>query len=348
MTRPKLKSMNVLLTGCTSQQCNPVTDRQINNFPGLIRRALQLSGHEVYWKEPSISWQAGEIIDRFDHVIIGLAPVTSLAANRVYGALSVLDELLLNDPARVSILLDAPEPARIAASFRAILSHPENLAKTFYSYRKEYELARENQDRLLGVIEHLHTKVWPSVIVPKLPWEDPTQLAAKLPYPIRRLTPLNLDMLLFKHVKAPEPKQRRMVWAVEGNPTQATTLPRQAIPRKGHAALDVTVLSQLASSLGCLIEEPRFGGWWSTRWAQSLSTLTPVFGNWQSTSELGSVWSELPGTTETMTQAERTNLAIAQLDVYRAACPDEDQINRNVYDLLRPRRLTRALKGIAS
>jgi hypothetical protein len=339
----KTRHMNILLTGCTSPQCNPKTNRSVNNFAGLLRKALQAAGHDVYWQEPSILWRTKGIFERFDHVIVGLAPVTSLSANRVYGALSVLDEALIGNANRVSILLDAPEPARIAASFRAILSHPANLVKPFYSYRQEYAQAVVDRDRLLKTIERLCTQPWPNVIMPQLPWESRTGIEDKLPYQARRLTPLNLDQLLLDDMLVVEPRPRRAVWAVEGHPHQVTTLPREIIPRKGHAAGDAMVLAQLASSIGCLIEEPRFGGWWNTRYAQSLSVSTPVFSEWRSTSQLGDAWSRLPGPAETMSPMGRAALAAVQLDWYRMACPNEEAIQDDLIQMFSPR--SYALKG---
>jgi hypothetical protein len=320
-----------------------MTHRNAMNYAGLLRMAFHLSGHEVYWQAPSISWTGRELLTHYDHVVVGLAPVTSLSANRVYGALSVLGSLMSANITKVSVLLDAPEPDRIAASFRAILSHPENLSKPFYGYRKEYELAVRQRDRLLGVIERLHRGEWPTVIMPSLPWEPLDRATDRLPYPTHRLLPLNLDSVLYGQLPVTEPRSRREVWATEGRALQATTFPHAAIARKGHAATDTAILSQMTGSMGTLIELARSGTWWNTRYAQSFRTNTPVFSDWHDTAALGSAWGALPMNLETMNQRERDELAHNQRAQYLARCPNEAQVVTQVTQLLRTRAKTSIL-----
>lgn len=341
----KGRILNILLTGCTAQQCDPNSHRRTTNFMGLFRRALHRSDHEVFWQEPSISWSPHEILARFDHVVIGLAPVTSMSANRVYGALSLYLELMNLNSGRVSVLLDAPGPDRIAAGNRAIYAHPENLTKNFYSYRKEYLLAVQNRDRLLQAVEALHEQPWPTTIVPCLPWQTAEILQKRLPYKAKRVVALNLDTLLFDDLPVTMTRPRRETWLADGAPRQPISLPTQAIPHKGHPSYDKSVIHQMAGSLGVLLESGRDGTWWSSRYAQSLSTTTPVFSDWRETGLLGYAWSILPGNIETMTPAERTIVAEAQLEAYRARCPDYASIARMIGNLLHPRSRTFALAG---
>lgn len=336
-------TLNILLTGSTSQQCNSATHRNAANYPGLLRTAFHLTGHEVYWQAPSVSWTGRELLNRYDHVVVGLAPVTSLSANRVYGALSMLGELMDVNPNKVSVLLDVPEPDRIAAGFRAILAHPENLAKSFYSYRKEYELAVRAQDRLLGIVERLHSRPWPTVIMPSLPWDEPSRAAHRFPYPVQRVLPFNLETVLYRQLPSVETRPRREIWAAEGRALQATIFPHAPISRKGHSATDTAILQQMASSLGTIIELTRGGIWWNTRYAQSLRTGTPVVSDWRETSVLGRAWGMLPMTLETMNQRERDEVAHDQRAQYLAQCPSEDEIVDQMTRLLRTRAKTSVL-----
>jgi hypothetical protein len=269
-----------------------------------------------------------------------MAPVTSMSANRIYGALSTAGELMQANPGKVTFIVDAPQPESIAAGARAILNHPDNLTKLFYSYRKEYELAVRDRKRLLGIIERLHTQDWPTTIVPALPWHNRVKgPTTQLPYRTTRTVSLNLDSYLFGLYPAQTRTKREDVWSTEGRVTQPISFAQRPIPRRGFPAYDNAVLQQLADSTGTLIEVPKTGTWWNTRYAQSLVAGTPVFSDWRETSALGNAWSVLPMNIETMSDSTRDTIAAEQLDRYRDACGTQEDADEQLFSIIR---LTRA------
>jgi hypothetical protein len=66
------------------------------SFAGLINMALTDAGHEVVWASPSV-YMTEETLNEFDAVVVGVSPITSMGANRVYGALNVIQTMWGSD-----------------------------------------------------------------------------------------------------------------------------------------------------------------------------------------------------------------------------------------------------------
>ena len=174
--------MKILLTGSTSQQANPKAHRRSANFMGLIWEELRRDGSrvEVEWADPSVHWPGDGLLRKYDHVFVGLAPPMAMGANRIYGALSVLEQLA-GSP-RVTIVLDSPDPDLLGRGFKSILANWPTFTKPFFSYRQEFDLARETRTntRLRMHVMRMLTNRWPNIIAPGLPWTDPTQIESAL------------------------------------------------------------------------------------------------------------------------------------------------------------------------
>lgn len=324
--------MRCFVTGMTAQQANPASVKRGANFTGLLVRALKERGHEVDWHDPSVEMSKGAL-GRYDSVIVGMAPITSLGANRTYGALSTIWHLW-EDP-RLALLVDAPDPHKIRGSLEAIMKKPENLTKTFFSYRLEYAAAVEsrNASRLLDTVELLKDDAWPMTVGPRLPWQQIMQMRGLLsPSPNVHL--INLDrMVLDDAPTLPSAIALRLpVWAYEPSTshrwlrTQNVTWDTGSIAKNVRMDSDKVAFDQLRQVSGCLVAPTRHGTWWNTRYAQALSQGVPVFSDWTETSLLGPEWGQLPGQFETWDQPQRTALAHAQLRSYRNAIAVQDRV----------------------
>ena len=144
----------ILITGMSAPHASAEANKRSLSFAGLICNVLSQMGHEVVQDDPDISWNINDL-DQYDLVLIGLSPLTSLSANRVYGALNLID--LLQESSKLRFFIDAPEPTRITASLRAIVKTPDNLTKPFYSYRKGFMYATVPgmASNLLAVVNRL-------------------------------------------------------------------------------------------------------------------------------------------------------------------------------------------------
>lgn len=334
--------MRLLLTGMTSQQTNLQSHRKSVNFCGLLWEAFRQNGHEVYWQDPSVN-SSVEDLREFDHVIVGVAPLTALGANRAYGALSII-ERLWSSP-KLKLLVDAPEPMKITTSLQAVLEHPENLTKDFFSYRKEYGLAKspEVSKRLLEAVRLLHVSgdAWPWTLVPGLPWMSDAEVYQQLPIGAKdRVQFVNLDALLFERYDNPEDRARVHHWAYEKGTksgwlkSQLLSAPVKELPHTFRVETNSLTIQQLETSIGCLVGAHRSSSWWSPRFAMSLSQRTPVFTDWRATSQLGDVWSTLPSALEVMTDAERRVVAAEQHQTYREHCLSPKNETRRIIDIL--------------
>lgn len=315
--------MKVLLVGMTAQQSNPKSVRRGLNFAGLVARTLQDDGHDVDWRDPDVEMSKGTL-GRYDSVIVGVAPITSLGANRTYGALSTIWHLW--DDARLTLLVDAPDPSKITASFTAIRKQPANLTKKFFSYRKQYSLAAEprTNSRLLDTVELLADDRWPATLTPRLPWQQRTP-AVGLPDSAAESTfPVNLDHLVIQDMpQAPSSRTDRLpVWGYEhGSDTrwrrdQNVSWDVGSLVKNTRVDADKAAIEQLRQISGLLIAPTRTGTWWSTRHAQALSQGCPVFTAWEESQLIGPAWAMLPGQFELLSREQRVKLHSEQVRQY--------------------------------
>ncbi len=322
--------MKILVTGMTSRQANPRAAERAQNFTGLLVAALQVEPNEVHWREPDVTWTR-EYLDDYDHVIVGVSPLLSLASNRAYGALNVIGHMWDDGP--LTLLLDTPDAKKVATNLKVVSANPETLTKRFFSYRKGYAQAcvATKRAHLVRTVEVLATSDWPTTIVPALPWQtqdsrvfEPVKTLVgegklALVTPDAFIAPLTLPL---------SAKRRR--WAVESMksdwyrrldiewPVEALT--GSAWQNDKHAE------KVLANSAATLIEPTRSGAFWTTRYRQSLLANDPVYSDWVETMALGDSWSRLPASIESLSATDLVVLAYTQLEEYMARVPSESEL----------------------
>jgi hypothetical protein len=336
--------LKILLTGMTSQHTNPDTHRKRVNFSGLIRDALRSTEDEVYWQDPSVLWE-DDYLAQFDAAIVGISPLSSLGANRCYGALNVI--LRLWSSGRLTLLVDAPDAVKIETSCQAVVDHPGNLVKPFFTNRKEYRLAREKEhlDHLYTAAYLLRTQPWPRTIYPELPWHSTSVVTNQLRNTrFSELTGVNLDAFLFDRWSESPGVSRSRWWAYEAN-SSPRWLERQHVcwridelPNTHRVPTNDETIQQLRASRGTLIAPSKSGTWWSPRYAMSLSQGTPVFSEWQETRPLHEAWGVLPTGFELMTETERAQLMTAQTLTYQAAISNKVESLETLYSSLNLKR----------
>lgn len=330
----------ILITGMSAPHASVEANKRSLSFAGLIKEVLTQNGHEVVQDDPEVSWNLQDL-DQYDVVLVGLSPLTSLSANRVYGALNLLD--LLKGSEKLKLFIDAPEPTRITASLRAVSKTPDNLTKPFYSYRKGYSYAvvPGMANNLLNVVNDLLNDVWPTTFYPALPWTGTGKIISQLPAgAAESLRPINLD----SYILTPQDTfeiERRDKWVVENYNTSWTKettnmLALQSVPMKWHKGWsDEQVFAQIASGIGSLISPYQTGGtWWTYRLIQSLNASTPVATDWRESQAIGDSWTYLASHIETFSLDARVELAHAQRDDYMKAIPSRRDAAVSMFDAL--------------
>lgn len=330
----------ILITGMSAPHASAEANRRSLSFAGLMKDVLLSHGHEVIQDDPDISWNINDV-DQYDIILLGLSPLTSLSANRVYGALNLMD--LLDGSDKLKLFIDAPEPTRITASLRAISKTPDNLTKPFYSYRKGYMYASVPgmAQNLLDVVNRLLTEKWPTTLFPALPWSGTGKIIEQLPSgAAESLFPINLDAYVINGQTALE-VEKRDKWVVENYNTSWTKeitnmLVHQSIPMKWHKGWnDEQVFTQIASGIGSLISPYQTGGtWWTYRLIQSLNAGTPVVTDWRESQAIGESWVHLASHIESMPLATRVDLAQAQKEDYIKAIPSRRDATVALFDAL--------------
>lgn len=316
----------ILITGMSAPHVSADANKRTLSFASLLIHVLTQQGHEVTQSDPEMSWTLDDL-KGYDKILVGLSPITSLSANRTYGALKVIG--LLRGDSRLSFYIDAPEPTRIVSSLRAIKKNPDNLVKPFYSYRKGYTQANapEVLKSLLETIDVLLTDEWVTTLYPTLPWTAHENIQEQLHEPARNsLKGINLDRYLIAEPESSD-SERTDKWVVENfsSPwTKSTiaTLANPTVPMKWNKGwADDKVADQIARGTGALISPHQNGTWWTYRIVQCLNALTPVATDWRESGFIGSSWMQLASAIEHMSQEERMQLAKDQRSAYLNAIP---------------------------
>lgn len=321
---------NVLITGMTASHTSEATNQRTMSFAGVVSRALVSDGHTVTIGAPDMRWTFDDIA-RYDSVIVGVAPITSVTASNAYGGLHVID-LLWSDP-RLTLMVDAPRPLQISASLRSVVGTPDNLVKPFYAKRRGYVDASDpgEKARLLETARRLLENEWPTTIYPSLPWHDASTVRSQFPQGATSLHGINLDALLISG-NPPSTQETRAAQWVADDPKSAwvqklaPTISNQVVgmkedPRQG----DEDVSKRIGQSLGSLITSHREGTWWTYRIVQSLNNGTPVATDWREASTIGSSWGVLPSAIESLRHSDTENLAWTQLEEYAKSIPSREE-----------------------
>jgi hypothetical protein len=324
----------ILITGMTASQCANETITRNMSFSGLLKRAFEHAGYEVDLLVPSLSWTK-EDLQQYEKVLVGLAPVTSLSAHYSYGALHTMD-LLLGD-FRMVFYIDAPEPVKITSGFNAWYTDTSNMTKKFYSARRDYKEAAkvENEERFARVIGHLMNDMWHMTLYPTLPWDYAgDKPIGQLPSGANKaIRGINLDAFGINDSSYPAHKTKYDdVFAIDQAKTrwarniQLTTNTEFTPMRKTKAWTDAEVQEQIRKSKAVVLTPyPSSGTWWSYRYLQAISSLTPVVTEWRESASTGMAgWNMLVSSIDEMGLSDLNMVAGVQYGSYLGSIQSKD------------------------
>ena len=320
---------NILITGMSAPQYSPKSNARTASFASQLDKTLTGAGHVVTWTHPKIDWD-GRYFDAYDAILIGMSPVLSVTANHGYGALKAIQSLFY-DP-RLTLFIDAPNPAQITASLNAVSADYTRLCKDFFAARDGFEWANQppGERVLIEVIKLLRTQTWPPTLYPSMPWADWTdpEWFQWMPFGFgESAVAVNLDGLMMSPPNN-QPTPRSHLWAVDDLKSPwaariAANVTYNFVPLKPKRfAKDSDVSAVLAKCTGTLLVPQKDGiTWWTPRLIQSLIVGTPVVTEWRDSKLLGPEWAVLASTVEDLDDTQRILLAEHQLIAYLAAIP---------------------------
>lgn len=325
----------ILLTGMTSRQCNADASKKDASFAFLLAQALREAGHEVDQRNPTMT----EDYANYDKVIVGLAPIHGMGANRSYGALAAILRTWGTD--KLMLMLDDPETGKVFSGIRTMCDAPHRLTKQFFSYKLEHDLASqpEWQAWLIEGVRLLRDSTWPATIIPQHSWaEAPPRLVGagdQVPNTI------GVDPSLM--IKYPHPSawsQRRQVWVTEAPPALPwleqqkpfITLP---VERHGNAGLprftdDAQRLETYVSVRGVIAPPVLGGAWWTPRPYLASSAGALVLTDWRSVRNLGSSWTLTAQQADMLDPDAVSDLASEQHLTLTACLPMAESIAKDV------------------
>lgn len=313
----------IFLTGMTAPQASPSANTKSLSFAGLLNKVLTVAGHEVTWASPSV-YMTEDSLDKFDAILVGVAPISSVGANRVYGALSVINTL--KNSSKLTLFVDSSNPSQIEPSLRAVISNPENLTKPFFSYRKEYSNVVADKDLFNSVLsgaKYLYEDEWTTTIYPALPWKSSIKICSNAK---QNLIGINLDSHIIE--QSLSTFDRRPKWSVDNlstkwaKSTTSTLVLPNSLMKWNKAWTDDQVFEQISRSIGAIISpDKKDGTYWSYRYAQAMNSKTPIITDWKESGSLGDAWNILATYIESMSQEKRDLIATAQREIYLANIP---------------------------
>jgi hypothetical protein len=328
--------MKVLVTGMASSHTKPSTN---TSFFGTLVKAVETFA-TVEWATPSVTWTK-EFLSQYDSVIVGFVPPTSLGANKVYGAMHVINALY--DSSKLVLVVDNPQLWQFKASLASVARDVSTIFTPFYSKRREYKIA-STPDISSGIqiaAYKLLNSAWPKTIYPELPWKTAQEVSKFISTEgSDNLVGINLDAMLLsepKPAKSPAP-----LWVADSPSSVWTkkiekllslpTIPLKSTPRD----TDEQVFDRIASSFGLLVapQDRGVGTWWSYRYIQALNASVPIVSDWRDTGSLSQNWYLLGSTLEEATAQERLDIARAQREDYLRSIPNKEHSLNLIKSLL--------------
>lgn len=326
--------MKILFTGMGSNHCKRPSN--VTFFTSLSDVLSEFA--EVSWESPSLSWSR-EYLEKYDLIVFGFLPPTSLSANKIYGALNVLG--LMFDSPKLVLAVDSPQVWQYKNSIAAVAKSPSILFSSFYSKRESHEAAKRHTGIIEKATAHMLVSDWPRIIYPSLPWNSDEKISRLLGFGSpQKTTGISVDAFLVD----PEPARigRSDYWSLE-NPKsswlesvqKSISLPVEPT-KNGRKTDDEYALNLIRSGVGLIVppQERNSTTWWNYRLVQALNTSTPVVTYWQDTQGFSHYWANLAYQIEDMSASQRQVLASTQRNIYLEAIPSIDDSKKLVVDYL--------------
>jgi hypothetical protein len=333
--------MKILLTGMASSHTSKKVHDKNLGFFGMLHNALVSDGHEVEFAAPSIAWNE-EYLEQYDTIFMGVVPPTSVTANRVYGALSVIEKTF--NSSKLRLVVDSPNHWMLEPSLASVLREPQSLFKSFYSKRSEYSAANNPEvlARLIRACNFLSSSEWPITIYPSLPWKTDESVTDNLPSGAEKvIIGLNFDAAYDKQEFDKEAETSN-VWLTNSPKSKWVSLVSKNIHlpikpiRTSKKDSDSESLDTIKNSLAVLVApQDRVGGsWWSPIYIQALNTYKPIATEWREMVGFSTDWAYLPSQIEEMLGSDRLQLALSQREVYLDSISTTEETLQTLNNLL--------------
>ena len=331
--------MKVLITGCTAQQSSNKTASRTPTFSALLAKALEDGGASVEVVEPS-TLLTSQKLEEYDSVLVGIAPPTSLSANKVYPAFAIANRA--RKMGNLSLFIDAPEQYKLQASLKSVSLNVADLSKDFYQRRKSYSHLVSNSEFRSEVYEFnefLYTERWPTTFYPAFPWSSSEMISKSLPNTdLENLVPVVVDSYI---LRAPyiQPNLGSPIgyWTCDSPLTKwakavTATLNCDVVATRGSRWEEQELtLERIKKSVGTIVSVYRNNEpWWSPALAQSLSVGVPVVTDWRLSGSLAPEWAHLASSIEEMSSEERFSLATSQKSSYLKSIISWEQTSKNL------------------
>lgn len=329
----------ILLTGMTASHCSKSSNQRSLGFSGVLNIALSSNPNiDVVWGQPSVG-MTKNFLEQFDSIVVGVSPLTSLSSNYVYGALSIISEM--KDSPKLSLFVDTSSPRQIGLSLNQAISNTSNLTKPIFSSRKEAGVVFSDSEilkKIAGSAEFLAKEVWPQTLYASLPWKSIDSL--NLPSNAKQnIKSINLDSYLIDQESYV--LNRSDKWVVDNykprwtKKTIATHILPDAPMKWSRGVSDAKVMEQICRSIGVVISpDDRDGTYWNYRYAQALTSGTPIATYWQESGVLSESWAVLSSKIDTMSSSERDALAKDQKISYLNSILEKKEALDNLKFLL--------------
>lgn len=166
--------MKILITGMTPTQAGRPGRYQWLTVPALFAEALRAGGDTVEHRE----YVPGEDLRSYDAILIGLVPVSSIAARHVYGTLDLIARCYGGAVQNFRFYVDDWQFDKIIGAAKN--KHKQGGANLFTTIKgrtnREWAETPHGRAQVALGCEILATAIWPQTISVAYPWGDTSKL----------------------------------------------------------------------------------------------------------------------------------------------------------------------------
>lgn len=326
--------MRVLIMGANARTGSARYSERYITFAGMIKRAHELGGDEVYIRE----WEPDILREGWGRVYLGLASPAWIGSDRIFGVLMALAELRdgpEHDP-RLRFFIDDPDLRVLRNAITSIADDPTKIFTPHNVKRKHYHLVTDNAQRRKMVERGLHLLTaedlaWPLTYIPAFPWGSEADLSRPLlsgqQVSVRAVDPtplVDVDTLVEQAEASPVSSAlvpREPFWLAESPKHDPWTKSTHVLAPvlSVNVGSDAARLSLYKQSIGVLESQlaPSGPGWWSPRMLMAAVAKTYYATPWRGLDEMlyrGPYVHSLPAAYEELNDLERSILVAQQRD----------------------------------
>lgn len=351
-----MSALRVLVTGMTSQQVGGRIMLGYASLPEMYVNVLRDAGCEVEHRK----LVPGESVKGYDAVICGLAPLHALGTYYVYPAMEMISHAAA-DGAALLFALDDWQLSNLMSGVRTCVKSNDRLFKgqrskagvddpdsLVYKKHREWAVSDEVKPNILRVLNAMHDRPWPAIILPLFNWGDRSILNKYIPS--REIIGLDMSPYCTDYgTQIPSDSERKRQWVMGSLSLQDKWIEKQhlgwpvtefggPVRTSPHARIpEPELLDVYAHSWGTMAAPyPHAGsGWYRHRFVHAMRCRSIMLIDEKDAKCIGPSWQVRPSQIESLSDSQLRELADAQYVEQAKLMSTKEQVQEQLLDAIR-------------